>query len=378
MSLSRIARRPHWSIWLVIVWVLLPILAGCNGDEEETDSEKDDNSEPMSSTEQPDDPGSSEGQTATSHDDGQPADDDSTQWIGDIPFDVYYDRPLEVAMNTQTIAAVNTTPDETPDPTEDPVEPEESPMETPMPMTTATTSGAIDWEQAIPIEVLNEEVIQIRNRLAANLQTVATFNREQEANKLDSAVLAGLAAIAVLHPGELNWKDKAPHIRDLANLIFINSADTGREPYAVCEVAFEQIQTMLDGGPAPEELMADPARSPTEVADRYDLMFRFRQTYTHLKSNVNSEARLKEDVPGVVRELSVLAGLATLISLDGYVLADESDYQGHLATFISALNASRTGAQLESFEQFSTGMAGIQKACNDCHGQYAFGTDAGI
>lgn len=380
MSLSAIARRPHWSAWLVCAWLTLPMLAGCNSKEEEPGQEsqqpEDDNSEPLSNNSDREDEGDSQPRTASTG--GNDNNDASTEWIGDIPFDVYYDRPLEIARNDQTIAVTTTTPGETgtPEPAETQGEP--APMVTPMPMSTATTGGAIDWEQVIPIEVLNEEVKQIRNRLSANLQTVATFNREQEANKLDAVVLSGLAAIAVLHPGDLNWKDKAPHIRDLANVIFVNSSDTGREPYAACEVAFEQIQTMLDGGPVPPELTADPARSPVEVADRFDLMYRFRLTSSHLKSNINSEARLKEDVPGVTRELSVLAGLATLVSMDGYGYADESDYQGHIATFLEAVNTSRTGAQLESFEQFSQGVAAIQKACNDCHQQYAFGTDAGI
>jgi hypothetical protein len=281
-------------------------------------------------------------------------------------------------MNSQTItASANTTPGVTPV-TPTPMETTD-PMPMPMPMTSSSAgTGEIDWATVISIEVLNDEVKQIRNRLTANLQTVATFNREQEANKLDAVVLSALAAIAIIHPGDLNWKEKAPYIRDLANVIFLNSSESGREPFAECEVAFEQIQAMLDGGPIPPELQADPARSPTEVADRFDLMYRFRQSSSHLKSNINSDARLKEDVPGVVRELSVLAALATLISTEGYVYADEGDYQTHLANFISAVTASRTGAELESFEQFSTGLQNIQKTCNECHQQYAFGTEAGI
>ena len=295
-------------------------------------------------------------------------------WIGDIPYDVYYDRPLDVAMNSQTIAtSTNTTPDVT---VVTPMPMTPDPM--PMTNTSADGGGEVDWESVIAIEVLNEEVKQIRNRLSANLQTVATFNREQEPNQVDAVVLSGLAAIAIMHPGDLNWKDKAPHIRDLANVIFNNCTTTGREAFAECEIAFEQIETMLDGGPVPADLEADPDRTPSEVADRYYLMYRFRITSSHLKSNVNSEARLKEDVAGVVRDLSVLSALATLISMDSYEYSVESDYQAHIANFISATQASRTGAELESFEQFSQGIANIQKTCNECHQQYAFGTEAGI
>jgi hypothetical protein len=379
MSRLPLIRRPFWSVWLVCAWLVLPIIAGCDGgDAEETnnnteETDSDDNAEPLSNAADEDNNGGSN--SRISDNDSDEGDED-VQWIGDIPYDVYYDRPLEVATNTQTVAV--TTPGDTgsPDPGETPVEPE--PMENPMPMSTANSSGAIDWEQTIPIEILNEEVKQIRNRLAANLQTVATFNREQEANAMDAVVLSAMAAIAIEHPGELNWKDKAPQIRDLANVIFVNSSTTGREPFGLCQEAFEQIQTMLDGGPAPPDVMSDPARHPMEVADRYDLMQRFDQTSTHLKSNVNSEARLKEEAPAVVRDLSVLAALATLISRDGYVFAEEDQYQAYLATFRESVMASRTGAQLESFEQFSQGLAGIQKACNDCHGQYALGTEIGL
>jgi hypothetical protein len=386
MSLSQSSFRRNWPVWLIAGWLVIPILAGCNGDEdsqeddgtEQDDGVDDDNAEPLSDS----DDGESEGDLVAGN--GRPSDEDAdtTEWIGDIPYDVYYDRPLEVALNNQSIASNDAVVNNVPDPMEDPVIPDpmdpttDTPIEDPPPMTQA--GGPVDWEQVIPIEVLNEEVKQIRNRLTANLQTVATFNREQEANAMDAVVLSALAAIAIEHPGDLNWKDKAPHIRDLANVIFVNSSSTGREPFALCEVAFEQIQIMLDGGPVPPEVMADPARHPMEVADRYDLMQRFDQTSSHLKSNVNSEARLKEDVPGVVRELSVLAALATLIAKDGYVYAEEPEYQGYLTAFRDSVMASRTGAQQESYEQFSQGLAGIQKACQDCHGQYALGTEIGL
>lgn len=354
-----------------LAWVVIPILAGCGGgDEESAAPQPAQHSQPQGTTASSTDQRSGDQSPAENGEDG------NTQWIGDIPYDVYYDRPLTIATSTQTVAAAtNTTPDltsVTPAPTPENVDP------MPMPMTSSAGSGEVDWASMISIEVLDEEVKQIRNRLGANLQTVATFNREQEPNKLDAVVLSALASIAISHPGELNWKEKAPHIRDLANTIFNNCTTTGREAFGVCEVAFEQIETMLDGGPVPADLEADPARPPYEVADRFDLMYRFRQTSSHLKSNINSEARLKEDVSGVVRELSVLSALAALISMDGYGYAEEADYQTHLSNFISATQASRTGAELESFEQFSQGIANIQKSCNECHQQYAFGTEAGI
>src|SRR5690606_4314884 len=156
-------------------------------------------------------------------------------WVGDIPYDVFFDQPLVVAADNSTSAPQIAARGDQPPTAEMPPPavgtPAETPASAPDPAAAPAASGSgPDWPQLISAEVLNDAVTQIRNRLTTNLNTLATYNRNIEAIANDGACLAAMAALAEVHPEAVSWKDKARYVRDLAYAIYEKADGSGRTP----------------------------------------------------------------------------------------------------------------------------------------------------
>lgn len=302
--------------------------------------------------------------------------DPRTKWINDIPYDVFFDRPLEVASDSTSLATASTigtvqrpTVTESPAPTADRTKPVE-------PSAAAGAAGTADWGQLAAIEVLVEETKQIRIRLTTNLQTVAVYNRNIEPIAIDGGVLAALAGVIAQHPGEASWKGKAKFVRELANQVYTSAEGTGSKPFEATKLPFEQLSEVLDGGPAPD-IKAEDKVPPSEFADRSAVMKRFRGTFDWLKAEVNTETRLKESAERVLRETTVLATLATVLSDKSYDYAEEDEYQGFIKQFVEANLGMAAAAKPDNlnFADFEAARARVQGTCGACHGKYV-GSDA--
>lgn len=293
-----------------------------------------------------------------------------TKWIGKIPYDVFYDDPLSVAADATQLSPVTTTGGGAP---EMPAPPSAAPAPTtPAPASSGSqtaSSGAIDWEVIVPAALLNEQFKVMRTRLTKNLQTVGSFNRGVTEISIDGSILAALARVVEEHPGDISWKEKAPYVRDLAYEVYSNADGSGRTPFDKTKLPFEQIITILNGGPPPE-MEADPKVSFADVSYLGEMMQRIEATFNAVKANINTEARMKEDPEDVRRNLHLLATLGTIMGTDGYDSAEEEQYQAFVKTFVDgALEASKN-VQAENFDGFQAALNQIQTSCGECHQRY--------
>jgi hypothetical protein len=302
-----------------------------------------------------------------------------TQWIGEIPYDVFYDKPLEVAVNTTAVGSPDgistSTPDSTPQPAAETPATAEMKPDDGKPDASPSGDGP-DWAAILPMEFLVDEVKALRTRLTANLQTVATYNQNNTDVSLDGAMLAAMAAIATVHSESTSWKENAHFIRDLAYDIYMNAEGTGRTPFTESKEPFEQVTTILDGGPAPET-DAEPVVDFSDLIYVSETMKRIDASFTSLKSDVNTEARMKEDPLAVERELRVLAALGTMIGTETYENTEEEEYQQFLKRFIEGSLAAADAVKAENFEGFQSGLNQVQTVCGDCHRKYQ-GVDSGF
>lgn len=300
--------------------------------------------------------------------------DARTKWVGDIPYDVFYDRPLEVYQAGAPAAA----PAESvvaPQPAADEPQAEATPVESPPGSEASATSPAVpvDWGAIAPIDLLQAETKEIRTRLAANLQTVATFNANTEGIETDGSILALIAAIIERHPQDLNWKDRAPHVRKLAYDIYLNATGKGRGPFLATKEPFEKIVGIWDGGPAPETAAAAPAPL-SEVGDRAKVMQRIESSFNWLRSDINTPTRMKEESERVIRETTVLAALGTALGEDGFDGADQEGYVALLQQFIAGQRAMTDAAKGDDFARFEQARDSVQKSCDACHQEYRTGS----
>jgi hypothetical protein len=358
----------QWSQFFAVLAVVLMTLPGCGGDSMPETAP----AEPTQPTATPD------AAPAPAQTTQQPAADDprsKTRWVGNIPYDVFYDQPLAVAAETSSLTPSApilgaTTPSPELTPSQIPAA-EDLPS---TPTTAATTGDGPDWETAISAEVLNEAVTKLRNELTTNLNTLATYNRNIEAIANDGACLAALAAVAEVHPQAVSWQDNAKYVRDLGYQIYTNADGTGRGPFDATKLPFEQIVAVLNGGPPPE-MEAEDQLPFADVADRSELMKRIKKSFDFLRTDVTTEARFQESPDDVVREASVLASFGGLISTESYDSADQEKYQQFVRDFLQANVDVAAASKAGDFSAFEAARSRIQKACNDCHAEYAFGNE---
>ena len=299
--------------------------------------------------------------------------DSRTKWINDIPYDVWFDRPLEVYQDSTPLAGATTagTAADT-----NPVAPVTN--VTPVPVSAATTAagneaGAVNWDELAPAEVLIAEVKDLRVRLSANLQTVATFNRAAGTPAVnpianDSSVLSALAGVIERTSQEVSWKDKAKNVRDLAYQISTVEG-TGRDAFQKAKEPFDQIVTILDGGPPPESEATD--KPPfADYVSRSEMMKRINSSLDWLKAEVNTESRLKEYQEQVVRSATVLSALGAVCGDGGYEFAEEPEYQQFVQSFVAANAEVAQAAATQNFAEFEAARSRVQNTCSACHTKY--------
>lgn len=291
------------------------------------------------------------------------------KWIGEVPYDVFYDDPLAVASQQAAVATtVAATATPTPSPAATP-----TPMPMPPPMPQPAAGGGADWKQIIPAPVIEAEVKELRNLIGGHLQSLGQFKREYKDVQWDGAALSAMGGIANRHPDAVSWKDKAKYIRYLGSQLEQTSQESNREAFDKATVLAEQLQVLLSGG-KPADLPADvPDQKPFgESADRYGMMKRINRAFSHLKSNINTPERLKEQKDSVLHEAAIMAAFAQAIADPSYTSADEKEYQDQAKILLEAGLKMQTAAQTDDYTAFSAGLDAANKSCSDCHQQYRF------
>jgi len=331
---------------------------------------------PTSTPAAPAETGAAAPATASNQSPPQPVDPQrkETRWLGKIPYDVFYDRPLTIASDqtplaggTAVAAAANATA--TPMPMAKPMTPETKPAEG-----ASTGDGKFDLGKLTSVDALVEESKQSRQRLTAGLQKLGDFNKNFKDVSAEAAILAAVSAAVGQHPeaGKPNWKDKAKYVRDLSKEISSKASDKGSERFNACKDAFEKICEMLDGGKGPGGDAAD-AVPYSDVTTLSDIMWRFQKTFDYLKLNINDEKRFKDEKSSVERETMVFNMLAGIMATQGYEYLDDDEYMQFHKKLTEGTAGAAAAVSSDDFAKFRMSLNSIQQAMDECHPKYRTG-----
>ncbi len=292
------------------------------------------------------------------------------KWIGDIPYDVFFDEPLAVAADRTAVAA---TPGAMAAAT--PAAAATSPTPAPAAGTGGANagSGAGDWKSLITMEQINNEAKRVRNHLTASLQSQGTYNGNYLELQTDGSVVAALAMIAAEHAEDVSWKQNARYLRDFGTQLREASKALGRESFTASQTAAENIQAVLNGN-LPAEA-GDPAASKpySEAAARAGVMKRIEKASEWMRANINSQSVFDAEVDQIRQEAAVLAALAKMVGDKSYDSADEEEYARYAKDLLSGARDVGAAAQEKDFTRFNDSMNKVQKACGECHANYGNG-----
>ena len=182
------------------------------------------------------------------------------KWLGDVPYDVFFDHPLEVAAE----GAASTKPGSPPATVAANPTPVRVAEKSPATTEKRPASGPNDWGRLVDIDILDAEVKRIRNDLAAHLQSVAKYNSHCQEIAVSGATLATVAQIVAEHSGSVSWKANAPLVRDLGTKIHDSAHGPGASALHATKAAYEQLVDVLDGN-ASGGTAAQPQRDFSEV-----------------------------------------------------------------------------------------------------------------
>jgi hypothetical protein len=294
--------------------------------------------------------------------------------VGDIPLDVFFDNPIaeskqagEVATAAATPVVAATTPAAA-----TPMPMEEKPADAPA----GASAGAGDWASILTTEDIQEEVKKIRLRLQDNLSAIGKYNAHYNKEiRWDGSGLAALAAIAMVHPDKVSWKAHAGQIRDIASEMASKAKGLGVKPFEDTKKEFEKIDGLLGGNPPPDLAPAAENVTFSDVANRRNLMHCLETGADYLRANFQAAATFEKEAEDVARSASIVAAYCKVIGTEGYISADEEDYQNFLKPLLDANLIMAKAAKEKDFTAFSEANGRVVKYCSDCHGTYQSGTN---
>lgn len=278
--------------------------------------------------------------------------------------DAFFDNPLEIVANSAVVASPAG---------EMPAAPATTANDTPAPGDSVAASGGGGLSELIPMDNVQSEVKKIQNRLKASLQGQGTYNGNYKDISVDGSVMAAMAGIALQHSGEASWKANAPVIRDLGLELADAAVGLGKDNYEKSKAAYEKLESVFGGSVPADAPKGDPKRPIHEAASRTGLMKRIEKARNHLRDNINTEAKLKSDVEGVLHETLIITTLGKMVAMEGYESADESDYQDYANALINGGKEASAAVKDQSFQKFTEAMNKVNKSCDQCHANYGTG-----
>lgn len=294
----------------------------------------------------------------------------SPKMIDGIPYDVFFDKPLTVAANSQTGAATNTAvaandaskagaTTETPMPAKDPPKAEAG----------ASLKDVIDKDS------LTNEVKNVRNYLASKTASVSTYNSSLLEIAPEAATLAVLAVAVSKHPDDFSWKKNAKYVRDLSWKIGeITLSKDGKTKNSFDEVTetFTKIDDILKG--------SEPAGLPDAEADKafgdavggnlVAIMKRIKKSEEVLKATVSSEAGLKKEADKAAQEGAILSFLGAILTAPGFGWDGDDEFAGYAKPLVEGGKQIAEAARSGNFALYGDGITKVSKSCNDCHPKF--------
>jgi hypothetical protein len=311
-------------------------------------------------------------------------DEKGQKWFGKVPYDVFFDKPLEVARDStsigNTVASTETPGSGTSEATKDPVEtgstdtasttPAETKTPDSDPVTPSGAGGSNKWKDVISVAVIDAEVKSIRNFFTENLQSVGNYNSSMLMLPPKAASLGVMAGVAMEHPDAVSWKDDAIYIRDLAKQMNSAPLQRGAKDQKRLLTLFEAVSDTLNRSRPAGLSEPNAADSFPEISEMGLVMARMDEAEKRMKTEAGSQGSFQTNKEMVKHEASILATLTHTVSMPGYGYGDDEKFVGYANNVVDGAKAIMNAAEADDFPAYEIALSKITTNCNACHGEF--------
>ena len=297
-------------------------------------------------------------------------DENGVQYLGNVPLDVFFDQPLEVASNATPLGGMSVASMATIDSNSTPSAEKKMMAEPPKDAAAEMAASPDDWAQLLPAKNLLDEVNQIRNFMTSSLQSVGAYNGSMLSIPGRAASLAALAEIASQHPEDISWKDDAVYIRNLAKKMTESNLQRGKKDQARLLLLFENIVDILNRSKPAGLEEPNPEDSFSDVAEMGLLMVRIAEAERKMKNEAGSESAFESKKDIVKHEAMVMASLTKVIAREEYGYGDDPEFVGYAQKVMDACETIRDSADIGAFSPYELALSRISTNCQECHSLY--------
>lgn len=294
--------------------------------------------------------------------------------IDGIPYDVFFDKPLVIAANTQTGATTSNNPAVAANtPSNSTTSTETAPMTNVAPKPSGSAGASM--KDIIDKELLNAQIKNSRNYLAGKAASVAVYNSSYLEIPPEAATLSMLAVAVSRYPEDFTWKKNAKHVRELsAKIAELTASKDGKTKNTFDAVAdaFAKIDDILKGSEPAGLPQADDDKDFGDAVNGNVvwIMKRIKKSEEILKSTVSNEAGLKNDPEKVAQEGAMLAFLGAVIKSEGFGWGGDEEFASYAKPLIDGGKQIVEAAKSGNFSLYDEGMVKVAKSCNDCHPKF--------
>ncbi|MHC4877824.1 MAG: hypothetical protein ACYTGL_15290 [Planctomycetota bacterium] len=289
--------------------------------------------------------------------------------IDGIPFDVFFDRPLEVAADSTTGASPGiamTQPGAATDAAADTTDSAAA--------SEAPAAAAVSWSTLISAEAINDEVRFLRNEMQSRLTNMGAYKRSTLEIPVFGSSIAFFAEIAARHDGDISWKENAKYIRVLGTRISdVSSSAQGqtRNSYDEVNDAFLTINEILNNN-TPAELPEVEDESPdfADFAEMTYLMKRVERGQQWMQTNTGSESGFNDKAATAIRETAVLAAMSEAFKAEGYGYNEDEEFTGYLDILRDAGTGMKKAVEEKDFSKYDELRSQAGQQCTQCHSVY--------
>lgn len=304
-------------------------------------------------------------------------DANGVEYLGDVPLDVFFDQPHMVASNTTPLNGSPVSVPETTQGSETAIaatmpngaEPETSATGTETEPEPAEPAGK-SWEELIPMEVLTSEINSTRNFLNQTLQSVGSYNRSMLMVPPKAASMAVLSGVVMEYPVDINWKEDAIYVRDLARQMNESTLQPGKKDQDRLLRLFESMASILDRSRPAGLNEPEPEDSFADTAEMRFVMMRMAEAQKRMKDEAGTESAFSSKKDLINHEAAILGTMTHVVTLPGYGYADDAEFLGYAKKISDAAREIRNAATASDFNSYELSLSRISTACQECHSAY--------